>query len=73
MSFPKANSISSDQEKVLRQAFLYSETNEGLDKKQNAVPLEDYSEELLNPRTKKNVDEDEEGEGQGGGIQCQGQ
>lgn len=51
--FPKPNSIGVDQEKAIRAAFAYTSTNSGLDKAPSTASLEEYSEELLNPRCNK--------------------
>ena len=39
VAFPKTNSLGQDQEKALREAFLFTETNKGLDGKKGATVL----------------------------------
>lgn len=73
VTFPPPKSISSDCEQALRKVFDYKVTNEGLDKKPKAVPLDEYSEELLNHRPHKHEPEEDEDEGQPRGVQCQSQ
>jgi DnaJ homolog subfamily A member 2 len=69
--FPPPKSITSDHEKAIREAFSYTDTNAGIEKQPQAVALDDFSEELLNPRARKASEAEDEEEGQG--IQCQGQ
>ena len=53
VTFPEPSSLGNDQQKAIREAFLFTETNEGLEGKKGASVLGDYSESKLNPSCRK--------------------
>jgi hypothetical protein len=54
VAFPKQGDIGKDHLEAIGKAFAYKSTNSGLENKADAAVMDDYSEELLNPKCRKN-------------------
>lgn len=72
--FPPSSFLSTPNAKLLREAFQYRTANpEDLEQCENTAPLEDFSEDLLNPKAGGHAEEEEEDGGEGHPIGCQQQ
>lgn len=50
VNFPSPKSLTTEQEKILRAAFAYTATNDGLENKEDASVLSEFTEDELNPK-----------------------